>query len=168
MIATSIEQSQHLLRLGLDPSTADMCFEMYKGNWTLNVGKKSAQVNRGLAIPAWSLSALLKQMERFDPVLIYDEGDCFCRCDEVESEYFDDPVTAAYDVLCWLLENDAFDKPEPLKPIFKEDDIITDGETCLIILDVDKENQRYHVHEINDGSTWLLPFSSQTTWKIDE
>ena len=60
MIATSIEQSRHLLELGLDPKTADMCFEMYKGNWTLNVGKKSAQVNRGLAIPAWSLSALLE------------------------------------------------------------------------------------------------------------
>ena len=62
MICTNIEQSQQLVRLGLDPVTADMCFEMEKGNWTLNVGKKSAQVNRGLAIPAWSLAALLEVM----------------------------------------------------------------------------------------------------------
>ena len=66
MICTSIEQSKHLLELGLDPKAADMCWEMEKGNLLLNVGRKSAQVNRGFAIPAWSLSALLEMIPKPD------------------------------------------------------------------------------------------------------
>lgn len=110
MIATTIEQSKHLLEL-LDPSTADMCFEMNKENWTLNVGKKSAQVNRGLAIPAWSLTALLEVMKKFNPeVALASDNTWYCRCDKVESEYCDNPFTAAYDVLCWLINKGLINK----------------------------------------------------------
>ena len=127
-LSTTIEQSKHLLELGLNPKTADMCFEMYKGNWTLTVGKKSAQVNRGLVIPAWSLSALLEVMpkvivhdmnkhvlclkyaEGVAPFMYYvvesgrnkgklirfDNGRC------VPDAY--DALDAAYQMVCWLLE----------------------------------------------------------------
>ena len=108
MVATTIVQSKHLLELGLDPKTADMCWEMEKENWLLNVGRKSAQVNRGFAIPAWSLSALLEVMPEFYPELhLYRDGDWYCRCDQVESEYCDDPIIAVYDVVCWLLDHSA-------------------------------------------------------------
>ena len=124
MIATTIEQSKHLLELGLDPKTADMCWEMEKGNWLLNVGRKSAQVNRGFAIPAWSLTALLKVMPKdtnetyhlFSSMMPDQLGSWVCD----RSKYYMDAdgynkndyecfksnssVTAAYEMVCWLLE----------------------------------------------------------------
>lgn len=130
MICTNIEQSQQLVRLGLDPVTADMCFEMEKGNWTINVGKKSAQVNRGLAIPAWSLSALLEVMPKdtnetyhlFSSMMPDQLGSWVCD----RSKYYMDadgynkndyecfksnsPVTAAYEMVCWLLEQGLIEK----------------------------------------------------------
>ena len=55
MIATTIEQSNKLLALGIDPSTADMFYrdngEDLKLMWELVVDKPK--------YPAWSLSALL-------------------------------------------------------------------------------------------------------------
>ena len=133
MISTTIEQSKELVRLGLDPKTADMCFEMDKGNWTLNVGKKSAQVNRGLAIPAWSLDALLKVMpihiakdgmeyklKVFPSGLFSTHSDTskwtlqYCGIDysyRARDKYpilvkvtQHDLIDAAYEMACWLLE----------------------------------------------------------------
>lgn len=73
MTATTIEQSKHLLDLGLDPKTADMSFsEEYFGKdkdgndewcWRLNACKF---VDIEGIIPAWSLSALLEVMPRPD------------------------------------------------------------------------------------------------------
>lgn len=120
-LATTIEQSKELVRLGLDPKTADMCFEMEKGDWTLNVGKKSAQVNRGLAIPAWSLSALLEVMPKeikkddkqynfhletthnlyYVSYYRYDiDGIRYLHTTEMNNCIID----AAYEMVCWLLE----------------------------------------------------------------
>ena len=116
MIATTIEQSRHLIELGLDPKTADMCFEMYKGNWTLNVGKKSAQVNRGLAIPAWSLSALLDVIpSKLEPELHknpIDETwfmDIWVEYNHMTGDY-KHPVEAAYAIVIWLLEQGLIEK----------------------------------------------------------
>lgn len=54
-ICTSIEQSKHLLELGLDPKTADMSYyEAIIGDYYPQVGKEYKD-----DIPAWSLSALL-------------------------------------------------------------------------------------------------------------
>jgi hypothetical protein len=111
MIATTIEQSKHLLELGLDSKTADMCFEMYKGNWTLTVGKKSAQVNRGLAIPAWSLYALLNVMRKLNATItlqiignstflrIKDNG--FIWQKDIHTQ---NPMDAVYGGMLWLFE----------------------------------------------------------------
>lgn len=78
MIATTIEQSKHLLELGLDSSTADMCWvKDYTGQWVLitdtqiNIRSRlegmyeysGFQWQEHIAIiPAWSLSALLEVM----------------------------------------------------------------------------------------------------------
>lgn len=74
MIATTIEQSKHLLDLGLDPKTADM-FWRYSaslGNTDIN-GKIAVSYHDNLfvgkydgAIPAWSLPALLEVMPKPD------------------------------------------------------------------------------------------------------
>ena len=77
MIATSIEQSQHLLELGLDPKTADMFWKYSAslGNKDIN-GRIAVSYHDNLfvgkydgAIPAWSLSALLELMPK---VIVHD------------------------------------------------------------------------------------------------
>ena len=82
-ISTTIEQSKHLLvKLGLDPKTADMCWvKDYTGQWVLitdtqiNVRSRlegmyeysGFQWQEHIAlVPAWSLSALLEVMPRPD------------------------------------------------------------------------------------------------------
>jgi len=111
MIATTIEQSKRLLELGLNPKTADMCFEMDKGNWILNVGKKSAQVNRGLAIPAWSLSALLEVMRKLNVVVTLQmtELATWLRIKDLgfmwhKDIHVKDPMDAVYGGMLWLFE----------------------------------------------------------------
>ena len=113
-IATTIEQSRHLLELGLDPKTADMCWEMEKGNWILNVGRKSAQVNRGFAIPAWSVSALLEVIKgvfAYTTIAISgaSKGFNFIRCKDLNYIWThdvnaDSPIGAAYEMVCLLLK----------------------------------------------------------------
>ena len=71
MIATNIEQSKHLLELGLNTKTADMSYsEEYFGKdndgndewcWRLNACKF---IDVEGIIPAWSLSALLEVMPK--------------------------------------------------------------------------------------------------------
>lgn len=104
MVATEIEQSKYLLELGLDPKTADMCFEMNKGNWTLTVGKKSAQVNRGLVIPAWSLDALLEVIKKDKPELVCDGDKWYCGTTEYDTGYYSNKLDAAYEMVCWTLK----------------------------------------------------------------
>lgn len=120
MIATNIEQSRHLLELGLDPKTADMSYsEEYFGKdkddndewcWRLNACKF---INVEGIIPAWSLSALLNVMPK--------EHEPEIQKSPVTGQYFvygffdmdkptymtkdyDSPIDAAYEMVCWLLE----------------------------------------------------------------
>lgn len=60
-IATTIEQSKGLIRLGLDPKTADCNWNTTYGEWALCVGKN----NLPHAVPAWSLEALLEVMPKY-------------------------------------------------------------------------------------------------------
>jgi len=133
MIATNIEQSKHLLELGLDPKTADMFYFSYGmfRPMKLHVGKILEDVvtgKRQWAIPAWSLSALLEVMPK---VIVHDMDKhvlCFKYAEGVapfmyyvvESGRnkgklirFDngrcvpdayDALDAAYKMVCWLLE----------------------------------------------------------------
>ena len=120
MIATNIQQSQHLLELGLDPKTANMWWSTRFVYWnpTPMIGISTEQHQLyifkwcEMDVPAWSLSALLKMMKEYCPELLFLEAYWFCRCDRVESEYCDDPITAVYDVLCWLLEHRLIEKEE--------------------------------------------------------
>lgn len=68
MIATSIEQSKELVRLGLYPKTADMVWVRYAaGGYRLEVlHRELFERIMETDIPAWSLSALLEVMPRPD------------------------------------------------------------------------------------------------------
>ena len=79
-------------------------------------GEPISNYDRWENYPAWSLSALLEVMPEFYPELhLYRDGDWYCRCDQVESEYCDDPIIAVYDVVCWLLDHNA------IKNIYKHE-----------------------------------------------
>jgi hypothetical protein len=60
-IATTIEQSRRLIKLGVPIETADMHYWLNHDNkWELRIGNgANFQVNRNRLVEAWSLSALL-------------------------------------------------------------------------------------------------------------
>ena len=126
MIATCIEQSRRLLELGLDTKTADMFYFSYGmfRPMKLHVGKILEDVvtgKRQWAIPAWSLSALLEVMPNNDywEICLWQYKDQRWQCvfDDVEfssgetkSFVADTPIDAAYEMVCWLLEQNLINK----------------------------------------------------------
>lgn len=61
MIGTTIEQSKHLIELGLDINTSDMCYPKDAFSSTYDeepVCHSNGGI--GVSLPAWSLTALLK------------------------------------------------------------------------------------------------------------
>ena len=136
MISTTIEQSKHLLELGLDPASADMeyCY-IDEFNSGLQVkGDINAEVDRRLDmmfgvthIPAWSLSALLEVMPKeikkddkqynfhletthnlyYVSYYRYDiDGIRYLHTTEMNNCTID----AAYEMVCWLLEQGLIEK----------------------------------------------------------
>lgn len=105
-VATTIEQSKRLLELGLDIKSADMCLcKTAQDNWFLYAytpGEYDAHT-----VPAWSLSALLEVMPK-GAELIKMENDAhelYYEIDYMFTGYEDsDPITAAYEMVCCLLE----------------------------------------------------------------
>ena len=122
MIATTIEQSKHLLELGLDPKTADM----YYLPQVMNEGETLWPIDEGYNLddadqPAWSLSALLEVMPNNDywEICLWQYKDQRWQCvfDDVEfsngeTKAFvaNTPIDAAYEMVCWLLENNLIKK----------------------------------------------------------
>lgn len=125
-ISTTIEQSKHLLELGLSPDSADMWWSNRFVYWlpTPMIGVATEQNQLYTFkwceedIPAWSLSALLEVM----PSFIEHKGQKLrltlekagiwnvfylsdTRLNEIwfNGEY-GDPVEPAYKMVCWLLE----------------------------------------------------------------
>ena len=122
MIATTIEQSKHLLELGLDPNTAD-CMWLVTLRARLHVldGEPISNYDMWENYPAWSLSALLEVMPNNDYWEIclwqYKGQRWQCVFDDVEfsngeTKAFvaDTPIDAAYEMVCWLLENNLIKK----------------------------------------------------------
>lgn len=127
MIATNIQQSQHLLRLGLDPKSADMWWSNRFVYWNptpmIGVATEQNQLYTfkwcEMDVPAWSLSALLKVMPSFIDYkgqklrLTIEKAGIWNvfylgtehRLNEIwfNGEY-GDPVEPAYEMVCWLLE----------------------------------------------------------------
>lgn len=122
-ICTSIEQSKKLLSLGLDPSTADMCYvidysaydRIGKDKYNIQVDHYGCLIHQQDNIPAWSLSALLELM----PAII---RNCQLTIDKEEDEAYNisydgifsresvilyaeySLIDAAFEMVCWLIE----------------------------------------------------------------
>jgi hypothetical protein len=132
-ISTTIEQSKHLLSLGLDPKSADMVWMFNKWLYSIkdNILNKEQFSERDTL--AWSLSALLEVM----PITITKDGmeyklgvfpsglfSTHCDTSKWTLQYCGrdysyksrdkypilaaitqhDIITAAYEMVCWLLE----------------------------------------------------------------
>lgn len=119
-IATNIEQSKHLLELGLSPDSADMeyCY-INEFNSGLQVkGDINAEVDRRLDImfgvthiPAWSLSALLEVMRKLNATITLQiiGNSTFLRIKDngfiwQKDIHVKDPMDAVYGGMLWLLE----------------------------------------------------------------
>ena len=118
MIATTIEQSKHLIELGVDVSTADMCYVMIdteEETYSLDIGKYIGVLP---SLPSWSLSALLKMFpnglwynnDYAVPILLPQiKNKWICRLYNPEKDidifYIkDNPLDAVFEMICWLKE----------------------------------------------------------------
>lgn len=127
-ICTSQEQSQKLIELGIDVNTADMYYPNRVGidNYALPIEWKNGLPLLSQEIPAWSLTALLKLMspylfefERGIDLNIYPNLNgkgWHCsympnNIEDMKKDKFkqitngDNPVDAAFEMVCWLKEN---------------------------------------------------------------
>lgn len=129
-ICTSIEQSQKLIELGINTSSADMCYDLGGceekahlecDNFITYFTNDEYPEGANRYIPAWSLNTLLGLMPKlyeFDN----DPDDCGCqpnlckgwdnnlwhivyRSSIYITEWHDEPIDAAFEMVCWLLES---------------------------------------------------------------
>ena len=120
---TTIEQSKHLVELGLDPNTSDMCYPHFirGGADTYNETPEIAEdIDYPYEMPCWSLTALLELM----PVCINDDN--YFLVIEKDETYLNESIwrvsykhyieeyaivernapliNAAFEAVCWLIE----------------------------------------------------------------
>jgi len=120
-IATTIEQSRHLLELGLDPKTADM---YYAGHRSIHnpkeieytqeprVRTKFVSFDRlEVFFPAWSLDALLRVMRKLNATITLQiiGNSTFLRIKDngfmwQKDIYVKNPMDAVYGGMLWLFE----------------------------------------------------------------
>ena len=118
-ICTSLKQSKKLIELKIDRKSSDL-FYWYGEKDIIRIGGHEVQ-SEFYDVSAWSLSALLGLMPRLyefenDP----DDGGCqpnLCkgynnnqwhiiyRPSIYITEWYDDPIDAAFEMVCWLLKN---------------------------------------------------------------
>lgn len=121
MIATTIEQSKRLLELGLDPKTADMVWVRYAaGGYRLEVlHRELFERIMETDIAAWSLSALFDVMPKEEtPYIQYlneppfdkEEYRWECGLYDFIGSPGSSPIEAAFQMVCWLLENGYIEK----------------------------------------------------------
>ena len=129
-IATTKEQSARLLQCGVDPETADMCWDKAKAankegyTWILISENYQKRRNSDEFVPAWSLSTLLSLL----PKEICDENDdsfyfslakefplseeygaayipCWDKGDALVRKRDNDPIEACVQLIEWLTAN---------------------------------------------------------------
>ena len=121
MIATTIEQSRRLIELGLDPNTADMYYPYLGAGQYGDIPRVGFPIEHsgGRDIPAWSLSALLEVMPKEHEPEIQKSpvtGQYFVygffdgeKPTYMTKDYYS-PIDAAYEMVCWLLEQGIIEK----------------------------------------------------------
>lgn len=113
-ICTSIEQSKKLIELGLDVKTADMYHtkEIYpnkdgKRRTSTSIGNMPISRLRDIEfIPAWSLSALLNDISKYDFIIKCIKNQYNIDIPERHCKiWFSSLLDAAFEMVCWSLEN---------------------------------------------------------------
>ena len=103
-ICTSQEQSKKLIELGVDVNTADMYYDVnsygIQSKPEVAIGKVWSK-----DIPAWSLTALLKLIPKFSLEKVISNNAGYLLCYNYNTTYYDEPVDAAFEMICWLKEN---------------------------------------------------------------
>lgn len=109
-ICTSIEQSKKLIELGIDVNTADIYYfiadslKQQEMNYAIRIGTPIVKTD----IPAWSLTALISILPKSARLERGSSTDLCCVNLPVEfkcSDWYLDPIDAAFEIVCWLLEN---------------------------------------------------------------
>ena len=109
------------MELGIDVNTADMYYPNRVGidNYALLIEWKNGLPLLSQEIPAWSLTALLNML---DYEVVDEEGEsCYLKIDKddieyqiryedrwnsgIETKWYDNPLDAAFEMVCWLKEN---------------------------------------------------------------
>ena len=105
-ICTSIEQSKKLIELGIDVNTADMYWWSSGKRYYIEAMDDGDFNEEEGHIRAWSLSVLLKLIPPGN-VLLRDALSRKYKCiNTVDSDYYDNPLDAAFEMVCWLKENE--------------------------------------------------------------
>ena len=104
-ICTSQEQSKKLVELGIDVNTADMYYDC--NNYGIQ-GKPEVAVGTVWSkdIPAWSLTALLKLIPKFSLEKDISNNAGYELHYNYNTTYYDEPVDAAFEMICWLKKYD--------------------------------------------------------------
>ena len=104
-ICTSQEQSKKLVELGIDVNTADMYYDCnsygIQGKPEVAVGKVWSK-----DIPAWSLTALIGLIPKFSLEKDISKNAGYELCYNYNTTYYDEPVDAAFEMICWLKKYD--------------------------------------------------------------
>ena len=105
-ICTSIEQSKKLIELGIDVNTADMYWWSSGKRYYIEAMDDGDFNEEEGHIRAWSLSVLLELIPPGN-VLLRDALSRKYKCiNTVDSDYYDNPLDAAFEMVVWLKENE--------------------------------------------------------------
>lgn len=113
-ICTSVEQSKKLIKLGLDPNTADMYYYTVNGDLckTPNIIESEDDLYIVGFIPAWSLPALLNIIADVNCIWLGTNDAAAWQCelnlgerDHHNTTQYNNPLDAAFEMVCWLKEN---------------------------------------------------------------
>lgn len=103
---TSVEQSQKLIKLGIDKTTSDMHYDKHPlENYysPIPIIGKYSEIHDQL--PCWGLSALLEILPP-GKILLHDKGGLGykCICNNIDTDFHDNPVDACFEMIVELNE----------------------------------------------------------------
>ena len=106
-ICTNIPQSKKFVELGIDVYTADMCYprDAFSNNYD-EEPVCHCSGNIGIALPAWSLTALLSILQDYT-LQTNTDGTVFVVCESKKpmiSNTYNNPVDACYEMVIKLHE----------------------------------------------------------------
>jgi len=118
MIATNIDQSKNLVKLGLDPSTADMCYireqwlddetDKVEEGWSeFPVAKvdDDKEIPQPIILPSWTLSALLSLIPEVHLQQRTNSYKTYYHCTiPVYDAIGDTAIDAAYEVILFMIK----------------------------------------------------------------